>query len=127
MKRKPVIITGVVVVAIAMLFTCQLSNQNKPKHQLTKEEQQLIEETPLTEYSYWYSLDRFPIYKVEAAQKVEQLMSDGVSQEEACEAAINNISDKIYNDTTKFIEENTDMSSDDWEDAYYAYIDQSQQ
>ncbi|MBD5508828.1 MAG: hypothetical protein HDR05_12495 [Lachnospiraceae bacterium] len=129
MKRKPVIIIsiiGVIAIALVILFACQLNNRNRPKYQLTEEEQQLIEETPLTEYSYWYSLDKFPRYKVEAAQKVEQLMSNGVSQEEACEEAINEVSDKIYNDTVYFIENNTDITSDNWEEAYYAYMEQTQ-
>lgn len=89
-------------------------------------EQRLLETTPLAETHYWYSLDNFPKYKLEAAEMVEEQMESGLSKEEACEMAINATSDKIYADIVEFTNENPDIEPEDWDTELAKYIAKTQ-
>ena len=76
---------------------------------------ELLENTPLKNYTYWYSLDEFPKYKLEAAQMVKDLMAEGMEENEACLNAIDATSDKIYADTVKFCEQHkSDWDADNY-------------
>lgn len=96
------------------------------KEIVNKQEQQLLAETPLKDTVYWYSMDNYPKYKVEAAKMVNELMAEGVDQVTACQTALEMVSDKIYEDTGRFIEENPDIGADEWEEAYLEYVAETQ-
>ena len=81
----------------------------------------LLQETPMGEMSYWYSLDNFPKYKLEAARFVAEQMENGVSKEDACMAAVDMTSDKIYQDTLDFYEKYPDTPAEEWTESLYAY------
>lgn len=75
----------------------------------------ILETTPLTKYTFWYSLDKYPVYKLEAAQLVEDLMNDSMTESEACLQAIEVTSEKIYNDTINFFSEHPDAEYSEYE------------
>lgn len=119
----------IVFVLVAYIHLSGVTRDQAREIKLTKEEQTLISETPLADNIYWYSLDKFPIYKVEAARKVEMLIDHGMDQEEACQTVIEEVSDKVYSDTVTFMKANTDLSefsNEEWNDKYYEYIYQTQ-
>lgn len=102
--------------ACVMLFALGVSFVNE------QEEQELLAETPLAETSYWYSLDNFPKYKLEAAEIVQEQMEAGVSKEEACQIAIDQTSDKIYQDYLDFANANPDLGADEWSAELEKYL-----
>lgn len=91
-----------------------------------RQTEELLANTPLKETSYWYSMDNYPKYKVEAAEMVAEYMEDGDNKELACAKAINETSDKIYADTMAFIDANPDLDVDEWEEAYMKYVAKTQ-
>lgn len=98
---------GVRVVAIVIMIIIII--HNKVGNTVDTE---LLETTPLNNYSFYYSLDNFPKYKVEAAEMVDELMEQGVSEQEACQTAIDVTSDKIYEDTLEFSKTQKEYSWD---------------
>lgn len=96
MKRKNLFTAVVIIVAMLIGGLMIMSHIEKV------ENAKLLENTPLTKYTFYYSLDYFPKYKIEAAKMVEQLMEQGVEEKEACLKAIDVTSDKIYQDTLEF-------------------------
>lgn len=115
-------ILTIVGILVLIVLGTYIIEDNKKQKQI----EIMLEETPLAETVYWSSMDNFPKYKIEAAEMVNELMADGRSQEEACQEALQSVSDKIYNDTVTFINENKDLSPDDWEKEYMAYIHMTQ-
>lgn len=116
------IIAIIVVGVISIVLFCMCKNAEQEK-----QEKMLLETTPLAETVYWTTLDQFPKYKLEAAYMVEDLMNQGGAEDEACQTAIEYVSDKIYADTMKFIEDNPDVEGDNWETEYMAYVAETQQ
>lgn len=78
--------------------------------------EKLLAETPLVQSTYWYSLDQYPKYKLEAAKSVDKLIAEGKSEDEAIQIAINEVSDKIYNDTIEFSNEWNESHEAEWDD-----------
>lgn len=115
-------ILTIVGILVLIILGTYIIEDNKKQEQIKI----MLEETPLAETVYWSSMDNFPKYKIEAAEMVNELMADGRSQEEACQEALQSVSDKIYNDTVTFINENKDLSPDDWEKEYMTYIHMTQ-
>ena len=120
-NKLPLVITLIVVI-IAILFGVFAIS----KSVVNQQEQQLLAETPLKDTVYWTSMDNYPKYKVEAAKMVNELMTEGVDQVTACQTALEMVSDKIYEDTIKFIEENPDAEGDNWETEYMTYVAETQ-
>lgn len=113
-----IIVVGVI--SIALFCMCKNAEQEK-------QEKMLLETTPLAETVYWTTLDQFPKYKLEAAYMVEDLMNQGGAEDEACQTAIEYVSDKIYADTMKFIEDNPELNAPEWDESYRKYIEETQQ
>ena len=112
------------ILAFVMLFALGVSFVNgRIEHEM---EQELLAETPLAETSYWYSLDNFPKYKLEAAKIVQEQMESGVSKEEACQIAIDQTSDKIYQDYLDFANANPDLGADEWSAELEKYLESKQ-
>lgn len=85
----------------------------------TIKDNELMSNSPLNNYTFYYSLDNFPKYKLEAVEMVEELMKEGVVEQEACQMAIQTTSDKIYEDIREFYStqendwDNTDNSEEE--------------
>ena len=124
-EAKGLKIRDVLIVIIAIvLVLCGIFGISKEI--VNQQEQQLLAETPLKDTVYWSSMDNYPKYKVEAAKMVNELMAEGVDQVTACQTALEMVSDKIYEDTIKFIEENPDAEGDNWETEYMTYVAETQ-
>lgn len=91
-------------------------------------EEQLLNETPLRNYNYWYGLDHYPKDKVAMALEVEKMVDNGMEVDAACQQVINKNSDKIYNETIEFFsscKNNWDDKSDNYS-KYIAYVEKTQ-
>ena len=110
-RKRNIIITAVacavmlITIPVSFIFGTQARNEK------------ILDKTPLKQYTFWYSLDNYPKYKLEAAKIVEDLMKgdNAVSKEEACTEAINHVSEKIYEDTIQFFLENENADYADYE------------
>lgn len=85
----------------------------------------LLQATPLQNYNLWYGMDKYPKYKIEAANMVNELMAEGMSQEDACVEALNYMSDSVYEDTKNFIE-TENPEPDKYEELLEAHIKETQ-
>jgi len=94
-KKNLIIVTTISMVVLAMIPVGGFIGKKIKNNSIVKS-------SPLNEYSYYYSLDEFPKYKLEAAEMVNELIAKGVSEEDACMQAIDVTSDKIYADTLEF-------------------------
>lgn len=88
------------------------------------EEQELT--TPLSKYSVYYSLDNFPKYKEEAEDRVKELMNNGLSEEEACDIALDELSTKIHDLSMDFIHKNPSIELEQYMVEYLKYIEPTQ-
>lgn len=61
-----------------------------------------IANSPLNDYTYFYSLDNYPEIKRDMVYRVEESMDSGMTEEEACLEAIDWASDQIYTDALEF-------------------------
>ena len=120
LKSRDVLIVMIAIV----LVLCGIFGISKEI--INQQEQQLLAETPLKDTVYWSSMDNYPKYKVEAAKMVNELMAEGVDQVTACQTALEMVSDKIYEDTIQFIEENPSIGADEWETEYMTYVAETQ-
>lgn len=91
-------ITGVVAISIG--FGCSYSEGVK------------IANSPLNQYTYFYSLDNYPEIKRDMVYRVEESMASGMTEEESCLEAIDWASDQIYTDAVDFYSQYTD---DGWD------------
>ncbi len=124
-EAKGLKIRDVLIVIIAIvLVLCGIFGISKEI--VNQQEQQLLAETPLKDTVYWSSMDNYPKYKVEAAKMVNELMAEGVDQVTACQTALEMVSEKIYEDTIQFIEENPSIGADEWETEYMTYVAETQ-
>lgn len=117
-KRAFFYITVILLILLISIFV--VNNMNQDKNEL------LMANTPLKNHSYFYSMDNFPKYKMDMVKKVEKLMKNGVSEEEACLIAIEETSDKIYKDKLAFTERNSSLEADELEEKYMEYLDRTQ-
>lgn len=113
---------GLIVVVVAVLTGVGINHHHKQK---------LLAESPLQDYSVWYSLDNYPKFKLEAAERVDELMRTGTNKVEACEIAVEELSDKIYADSIEFIESefsgyDWDDEIPDWEESYMKHLEKTQ-
>lgn len=115
-KRVAIAIgVGLIAVVIAVVAGVGINNHQKEK---------LLAESPLQDYSVWYSLDNYPKFKLEAAERVDELMQTGTDKVEACEIAVEELSDKIYADSVEFIE--SECRGYDWEESYIKHLEKTQ-
>lgn len=105
-----------------------LEEREQQKQQVEQVEQTEQQEltTPLSKYSVYYSLDNFPKYKEEAEARVRELMNNGLSEEEACDIALDELSDKIHELSMEFIHKNPSIELEEYMDQYLKYIEPTQ-
>lgn len=118
------------VIGLGVGLVCAMLGAAVPAVNMIQEtkEEQLLSETPLKNYSYWYGLDHYPKDKVEMASEVEILIANGMEVDAACQQVINKNSDKIYNETIEFFsscKNNWDDKSDNYS-KYIAYVEKTQ-
>ena len=105
-------ITGVVAISIG--FGCSYSEGVK------------IANSPLNQYTYFYSLDNYPEIKRDMVYRVEESMASGMTEEESCLEAIDWASDQIYTDAVDFYSQYTDdgwdADTDHQQDEYKQHI-----
>ena len=79
-----------------------------------------IANSPLNQYTYYDSLESYPEIKKDMALRVEESMSNGMSEEEACLEAIDWASTEIYTDAVDFYNQYTDDGWDSDTDKQHA-------
>lgn len=92
-NKKVVAVGGLAVagvIAISIGFGCRYSEGVK------------IANSPLNDYTYFYSLDNYPEIKRDMVYRVEESMDSGMTEEEACLEAIDWASTEIYTDALEF-------------------------
>lgn len=84
-----------------------------------------IANSPLNDYTYFYSLDNYPEIKRDMVYRVEESMATGMSEEEACLEAIDWASDQIYTDAVDFysqFDDGWDADTDHQQEEYEQHI-----
>lgn len=119
------ILTFVVVAITAIIFGSVIGVRVHNVNVAKAADEALLQATPLQNYNLWYGMDKYPKYKVEAANMVNELMADGMSQEDACIEALNYMSDSVYEDTKNFIE-TENPEPDNYEELLEAHIKETQ-
>lgn len=123
-KVKPNILIVVMVLGV-VVFGCVAGVKVQNAREARAADEALLQATPLQNYNLWYGMDKYPKYKVEAANMVNELMADGMSQEDACIEALNYMSDSVYEDTKNFIE-TENPEPDNYEELLEAHIKETQ-
>lgn len=102
------------------------SEQQVEQTEQVEQVEQTEQTTPLSKYSVYYSLDNFPKYKEEAEARVRELLNTGLSEEEACDIALDELSDKIHELSMDFIHKNPNIEIEEYMDQYLKYIEPTQ-
>lgn len=86
-----------------------------------------IANSPLNDYTYFYSLDNYPKIKRDMVYRIEESMDSGMTEEEACLEAIDWASDQIYTDALEFYgqyDDGWDADTDHQQKEYEQHIQQ---
>ena len=117
-KRSLLIIMIILACTIAVYIGMIFVNNNNNQY--------LLDNTPLKNHSYFYSMDNFPKYKLDMVKRVDKLIQTGVDENEACLIAIEETSDKIYEDKLAFIDCNAGLEAEELEEKYMEFLDKTQ-
>ena len=86
-----------------------------------------IANSPLTQYTYYDSLESYPKIKKDMADRVEESMKNGMSEDEACLEAIDWASTEIYTDAVDFYSQFDDGWDSDTDKQHAEYEKHIQQ
>lgn len=128
-NKKALAVMGAILVIWAVAIT-MLSNManNRTETQPVQQEQNelsLADTTPLKDSIFWDTYRDYPKYRLEAAERVEELVAEGMTEEEACSIAIDEVTTKVFEEKCEFIQKNNELG-DGIEEAYQLYLKETQ-
>ena len=128
LNKKALVIMGAILVIWAVAVTALSNMANAPAKSIQTQKQSevsLADTTPLKDTIFWDTYSNYPKYRLEAAERVEELMAEGMTVEEACNIAIDEITTKVFEEKCEFIENNNELG-DGIEEAYQKYLKDTQ-
>lgn len=126
-NKKKVVIGAILMICIIgtiLLYKSQKA-QTTQTVQTAQTELSLADTTPLKDSIFWDTYRDYPKYRLEAAERVEELVAEGMTDEEACSIAIDEITTKVFEEKCEFIQNNNDLG-DGLEEAYQLYLKETQ-
>lgn len=128
LNKKALVIMGAILVIWAVVVTALSNMANTPAKSMQVQKQSevsLADTTPLKDTIFWDTYSNYPKYRLEAAERVEELMAEGKTVKEACNIAIDEITTKVFEEKCEFIENNNELG-DGIEKAYQKYLKDTQ-
>ena len=126
-NKKGIVIGAILMICIIGTILLYKSHQSQTIQttQTAQTEISLADTTSLKDSIFWDTYRDYPKYRLEAAERVEKLVADGMTEEEACSIAIDEITTKVFEEKCEFIQQNNDLG-DGLEEAYQLYLKETQ-